>query len=46
MQANVIHVMESGRIVESGTHHGLLALDGLYARSWATQMKTRGAAAS
>ena len=46
MQADVIHVMESGRIVESGTHHGLLALQGHYARSWATQMKTRTAAAS
>lgn len=40
LQADVIHVMESGRIVESGTHQGLLALGGRYASSWHKQMRS------
>jgi ATP-binding cassette, subfamily B, bacterial len=37
MRADVIHVMQRGQIVESGSHHELLAQGGLYARSWKTQ---------
>lgn len=40
MHADVIHVMQSGRIVESGSHAELLALGGPYARSWHNQMQT------
>lgn len=43
MQADVIHVMEQGRIVESGTHVELVALGGRYARSWRQQMREVGA---
>jgi ATP-binding cassette subfamily B protein len=38
MHADVIHVMADGRIIESGSHRELLALDGRYAQSWKTQM--------
>jgi ATP-binding cassette subfamily B protein len=36
--ADVIHVMDAGRIVESGSHDELVALGGRYARSWRQQM--------
>jgi ATP-binding cassette subfamily B protein len=42
MHAEIIHVMESGRIVESGSHLELLALNGRYAQSWKAQMRGRG----
>ncbi len=37
-RADEIHVMEQGRIVESGSHDTLLALGGRYAGSWANQV--------
>jgi ATP-binding cassette subfamily B protein len=37
MHADVIHVMDRGRIVESGSHQRLLDQNGLYAESWARQ---------
>ena len=39
MRADIIHVMDDGEIVESGTHRELLAQDGLYAQSWKAQVQ-------
>lgn len=36
-RADVIHVMDKGQILESGSHDELLARGGLYAQSWAAQ---------
>jgi ATP-binding cassette, subfamily B, bacterial len=38
MHADVIHVMDRGRIVESGSHQRLLEQSGLYAESWMRQI--------
>jgi ATP-binding cassette subfamily B protein len=38
MYADIIHVMENGRVIESGSHPELLALNGRYAQSWREQM--------
>lgn len=39
MQADVIHVVEGGHVVESGTHAELVAQGGRYATSWAAQVR-------
>jgi ATP-binding cassette subfamily B protein len=38
-RADVIHVMDQGKIIESGSHEELLIRDGLYAQSWQAQMR-------
>ncbi len=40
-QADLVVVLDAGRIVESGTHTALLAVDGLYARIFRAQRHTR-----
>ena len=40
--ADLIHVMDRGRIVESGSHEQLLAAGGRYAASWNAQMQEAG----
>ena len=42
-QADCIHLLEAGRIVESGTHDALLARNGGYAALWRLQTGDRGA---
>src|SRR3989454_9731081 len=39
MRADVVHVMRSGQIVESGNHQDLLARGGLYSQSWREQVE-------
>ncbi|RME45191.1 MAG: ABC transporter ATP-binding protein [Chloroflexi bacterium] len=39
LAADVILVIDQGRLVERGTHHELLALDGVYARLYNTQFR-------
>ncbi len=39
MHADTIHVLQQGRIIESGRHQDLMALGGHYAQWWSTQMK-------
>ena len=41
LNADVIFVVESGRIVESGSHHDLLARNGAYAQLYTTQFRDR-----
>ncbi len=39
MRADLIYVMEAGRVVESGSHRELVARNGRYAESWRLQMQ-------
>jgi ATP-binding cassette, subfamily B, bacterial len=39
MKADIIHVMEQGKIIESGSHHELLKAGGRYAEAWQAQME-------
>ncbi|MCO5119631.1 MAG: ABC transporter ATP-binding protein/permease [Burkholderiaceae bacterium] len=43
MHADVIHVLERGRIVESGSHQALVAARGLYYAMWRQQIGERPA---
>jgi ATP-binding cassette subfamily B protein len=40
MRADIIHVMQEGRIVESGRHDELLARGGIYCASWSAQVRS------
>ncbi|MDK2126159.1 ABCB family ABC transporter ATP-binding protein/permease [Parachitinimonas caeni] len=40
VEADLILVMEGGRVIERGTHRELLDLNGQYARMWALQQQT------
>ncbi len=42
MQADLIHVMVDGQVIESGTHTALVAAGGHYAQSWQAQMVGMG----
>jgi len=42
LQADMIHVMDEGRIIETGTHRQLVAAGGQYAASWRAQMRETG----
>ncbi|HEX6127378.1 MAG TPA: ABC transporter ATP-binding protein [Pyrinomonadaceae bacterium] len=37
MRADIIHVMDQGKIIESGSHRDLVSDDGFYAESWRSQ---------
>lgn len=39
MHADIIHVLDKGRVIESGTHAELVSRGGTYAHSWAAQMR-------
>lgn len=39
MQADIIHVMVNGCIIESGTHAELVSINGHYAQSWRQKMR-------
>jgi ATP-binding cassette subfamily B protein len=44
MNADQILVMDGGRIIERGSHAGLLAAEGHYAAMWRLQQEQKGAA--
>lgn len=46
MQADIIHVMDQGQIIESGSHAELMAQNGRYAGSWQAQMRAGREAAA
>lgn len=39
MRADIIHVIDKGEIIESGSHEELLKAHGFYAKSWYSQMR-------
>ncbi len=39
MHADIIHVLDKGRVLESGTYAELVAMGGTYATSWTAQMR-------
>jgi ATP-binding cassette subfamily B protein len=41
MHADIIHVLEKGRVIESGTHYDLLQIKGLYYAMWRQQIGER-----
>jgi len=42
LSADLILVMDQGKLVEQGTHAELLAQDGVYAQLYNTQFRTEG----
>jgi ATP-binding cassette subfamily B protein len=46
VDADEILVLDDGRVVERGTHAGLLKQAGLYARMWALQAEEQAAEAA
>jgi ATP-binding cassette subfamily B protein len=40
MRADLIHVMKTGQVTESGNHEQLLARGGLYAESWSSHLES------
>jgi ATP-binding cassette subfamily B protein len=41
LQATCIHVVDNGKIIESGTHSELMAVNGRYAAGWKTLLSPR-----
>ena len=42
LSADMILVLNEGRLVEQGTHESLMALGGLYAQLYETQFRNQG----